>query len=46
VSNQNITVLDISQTAIDVTKKRQGLAAEQVHGHIGSLRRSIVGSTD
>jgi 2-polyprenyl-3-methyl-5-hydroxy-6-metoxy-1,4-benzoquinol methylase len=28
---QNITVLDISQTAIDVAKKRLGSAAEQVH---------------
>jgi 2-polyprenyl-3-methyl-5-hydroxy-6-metoxy-1,4-benzoquinol methylase len=28
---QNITVLDISQTAIDVTKKRLGPAANQVH---------------
>jgi 2-polyprenyl-3-methyl-5-hydroxy-6-metoxy-1,4-benzoquinol methylase len=28
---QNITVLDISQTAVDVTRKRLGLAAEQVH---------------
>jgi len=28
---KNITVLDISQTAIDVTKKRLGPAAERVH---------------
>lgn len=28
---KNITVLDVSQTAIDVTKKRLGLPAEQVH---------------
>jgi 2-polyprenyl-3-methyl-5-hydroxy-6-metoxy-1,4-benzoquinol methylase len=28
---EDITVLDVSQTAIDVTKKRLGLAAEQVH---------------
>jgi 2-polyprenyl-3-methyl-5-hydroxy-6-metoxy-1,4-benzoquinol methylase len=28
---QNITVLDVSQTAINVTKKRLGLAAERVH---------------
>lgn len=28
---KNITVLDISQTAIDVTKKRLGSAAERVH---------------
>lgn len=28
---ENITVLDVSQTAVDVTKKRLGLAAQQVH---------------
>jgi 2-polyprenyl-3-methyl-5-hydroxy-6-metoxy-1,4-benzoquinol methylase len=28
---ENITVLDVSQTAIEVTKKRLGLAAEQIH---------------
>jgi 2-polyprenyl-3-methyl-5-hydroxy-6-metoxy-1,4-benzoquinol methylase len=28
---ENITVLDVSQTAIDVTKNRLGLAAKQVH---------------
>ncbi len=28
---QNITILDISQTAIDVTRKRLGPAAERVH---------------
>lgn len=28
---QNITVLDVSQTAIDVTKKRLGAVAERVH---------------
>jgi protein-tyrosine-phosphatase len=28
---ENITVLDVSQTAIDVTKKRLGLAAERIH---------------
>ena len=28
---ENITVLDVSQTAIEVTKKRLGLAAKQVH---------------
>jgi 2-polyprenyl-3-methyl-5-hydroxy-6-metoxy-1,4-benzoquinol methylase len=28
---QNMTVLDVSQTAINVTKKRLGLAAEWVH---------------
>ncbi len=30
-SYENITVLDVSQTAIDVTKKRLGLTAEQIH---------------
>jgi SAM-dependent methyltransferase len=30
-SYKNITVLDVSQTAIDVTKKRLGLAAQQIH---------------
>jgi 2-polyprenyl-3-methyl-5-hydroxy-6-metoxy-1,4-benzoquinol methylase len=29
--HENITVLDVSQTAIDLTKKRLGLAAEQIH---------------
>src|SRR5258708_26459314 len=29
--HENITVLDVSRIAIDVTKKRLGLAAEQVH---------------
>jgi 2-polyprenyl-3-methyl-5-hydroxy-6-metoxy-1,4-benzoquinol methylase len=28
---QDITVLDVSQTAIDVTKKRLGLTAEHIH---------------
>src|SRR5260370_3368382 len=28
---ENITVLDVSQTAIEVTKKRLGLAAEKIH---------------
>ena len=28
---QNITILDVSQTAIDVTKKRLGAAADRVH---------------
>lgn len=34
---QNITVLDISQTAIDVTKKRLGLAAEQIHWLVADI---------
>src|SRR6202158_3514108 len=28
---ENITVLDVSQTAIELTKKRLGLAAQQIH---------------
>jgi 2-polyprenyl-3-methyl-5-hydroxy-6-metoxy-1,4-benzoquinol methylase len=34
---EDITVLDVSQTAIDVTKKRLGLAAEQVHGLVADV---------
>jgi 2-polyprenyl-3-methyl-5-hydroxy-6-metoxy-1,4-benzoquinol methylase len=34
---ENITVLDISQTAIDVTKKRLGLMAEQVHWLVADI---------
>jgi SAM-dependent methyltransferase len=34
---QNITVLDISQTAVDVTKKRLGLAAEQVQWLVADI---------
>ena len=34
---KNLTVLDISQTAIDVTKKRLGLAAEHVHWLAGNI---------
>lgn len=34
---ENITVLDVSQTAIDVTKKRLGLAAEQVHWLVADI---------
>jgi 2-polyprenyl-3-methyl-5-hydroxy-6-metoxy-1,4-benzoquinol methylase len=34
---KNLTVLDISQTAIDVTKKRLGSAAEQVHWLVGDI---------
>ena len=30
-SYENITILDVSQTAIDVTKNRLGSAAEQIH---------------
>jgi 2-polyprenyl-3-methyl-5-hydroxy-6-metoxy-1,4-benzoquinol methylase len=34
---ENITVLDVSQTAIDVTKKRFGLAAEQIHWLVADI---------
>ena len=34
---RNITVLDVSQTAIDVTKGRLGRAAERVHCVAGGL---------
>ena len=34
---ENITVLDISQTAIDVSKKRLGLAAEKVHWLVADI---------
>ena len=33
----NLTVLDISPTAIEVTKKRLGSAAEQVHWLVGDI---------
>lgn len=34
---ENISVLDVSQTAIDVTKKRLGLAAQQVHWLVADI---------
>jgi SAM-dependent methyltransferase len=34
---QNITVLDISQTAIDETRKRLGTASEQVHWLVADI---------
>ncbi len=34
---ENITVLDVSQIAIDVTKKRLGLAAEQIHWLVADI---------
>jgi 2-polyprenyl-3-methyl-5-hydroxy-6-metoxy-1,4-benzoquinol methylase len=34
---ENITVLDVSQTAIDVTKNRLGLAAKQVHWFVADV---------
>ena len=37
LSYKNLTVLDISQTAIDVTKKRLGPAAEKVRWLVGDI---------
>ena len=34
---ENITVLDVSQTAIEVTKKRLGLVAEQIHWLVADI---------
>jgi 2-polyprenyl-3-methyl-5-hydroxy-6-metoxy-1,4-benzoquinol methylase len=34
---ENITVLDVSQTAIDVTKKRLGLAADRIHWLVADI---------
>jgi 2-polyprenyl-3-methyl-5-hydroxy-6-metoxy-1,4-benzoquinol methylase len=34
---QNITVLDVSQTAIDVTRKRLGLAAEKINWLVADI---------
>jgi 2-polyprenyl-3-methyl-5-hydroxy-6-metoxy-1,4-benzoquinol methylase len=33
----DITVLDVSQTAVDVTKKRLGLVAEQIHWLVADI---------
>src|SRR5262249_54303587 len=33
----NLTVLDVSQTAIDVTKERLGSAADQIHWLVGDI---------
>jgi 2-polyprenyl-3-methyl-5-hydroxy-6-metoxy-1,4-benzoquinol methylase len=37
---QNITVLDISETAIDVCKKRMGAAADRVHWLVADVTRA------
>lgn len=34
---ENISVLDVSQTAIDVTKRRLGLAAERIHWLVADI---------
>jgi 2-polyprenyl-3-methyl-5-hydroxy-6-metoxy-1,4-benzoquinol methylase len=36
---QNITVLDVSQTAIDVTRKRLGAAARDIHWLVADITR-------
>jgi 2-polyprenyl-3-methyl-5-hydroxy-6-metoxy-1,4-benzoquinol methylase len=38
--HKNITVLDISQTAIDVTKQRLGLAAQQVRWLVADISKA------
>jgi len=38
--HENIAVLDVSQIAIDVTKKRLGLAAEQVQWLVADVTRA------
>jgi 2-polyprenyl-3-methyl-5-hydroxy-6-metoxy-1,4-benzoquinol methylase len=37
---ENITVLDVSQTAIDVTNKRLGLAAEEIHWLVADITQA------
>lgn len=37
---RNITVLDVSQTAIDVTRKRLGAAAKRVHWLVADITRA------
>jgi len=37
---EDITVLDVSQTAIEVTKKRLGLAAEQIHWLVADVTKA------
>jgi SAM-dependent methyltransferase len=41
---RNITVLDISQTAIDVTRKRLGAAAERVNWLVGNITEVALGT--
>jgi 2-polyprenyl-3-methyl-5-hydroxy-6-metoxy-1,4-benzoquinol methylase len=36
---KNLTVLDVSETAIEVTKRRLGAAAEQVHWLVGDITK-------
>ena len=37
---ENITILDVSQTAIDVTKNRLGSAAEQIHWLLADITQA------
>jgi 2-polyprenyl-3-methyl-5-hydroxy-6-metoxy-1,4-benzoquinol methylase len=37
--HENMSVLDVSQTAIDVTRKRLGEAAERVHWIVGNVTK-------
>ena len=41
---ENITVLDVSQTAIDVTKKRLGSEAEQINWLVTDITEALVDS--
>ena len=36
---ENLTVLDISQTAIDADRKRLGRASDRVHGLVGDITK-------
>ena len=38
---EDITVLDVSQTAVDVTKKRLGVAADQVHWLVADITQTF-----
>ena len=39
---ENITVLDVSQTAIDVTRKRLGAASDKVHWLVADIREAAL----
>jgi SAM-dependent methyltransferase len=39
---RNLTVLDVSQTAIDVTRKRLGPAAERIHWLVADITRAAL----
>jgi len=42
---KNVTVLDVSQTAIDLTKNRLGSAAEQVRWLVADITGNRIGTT-